>query len=277
MNTLLHQTGLGLRSQHYQTILNTLPKVPWFEVLTDNYMGQGGQPHQYLSKIRQHYPITLHGVGLSLGSTAPLSQSYLARLKELIHIYEPTLISEHLCFSRSRRHNSHDLLPLPYTEESLNHFSERIQQVQDYLGRQILIENLSSYLTYKHSTLTEWEFVDALAQKADCYILLDINNIYVSAYNHNFDAQTYLNTMPVERVKEIHLAGYEHGEGCLVDSHSTPVHAPVWALYEQAMRKFFNVPTLIEWDNDIPEFETLMLEKSRADAIQQKAILAHQR
>jgi len=262
--------GLGLRSCHYQHILATRPAVPWFEVMTDNYMGDGGQPHYYLEQIRQHYPVTFHGVGLSLGSVRPLSESYLTRLSELVERYQPAWVSEHLSWSASEQQNSHDLLPMPYTEAAVQHMSERILQVQDRLGQRILVENLSSYLTFEESEMTEWEYVSEICRRADCELLLDVNNVHVSAINHGFSASDYLAGIPAARVKEIHLAGYEEQDGLLLDSHSRPVHAPVWELYRQAVERFGAVPTLIEWDNDIPEFSRLQQEAERAAAICQE-------
>ena len=211
--------GLGLRSCHYQHILAEQPVVPWFEVMTDNYMGAGGQPHHYLQQIAAQYPLTFHGVGLSLGSVRPLSNSYLDRLAELIDIYQPAWISEHLCWSANTQHNSHDLLPMPYTEAAVRHMSERISQVQERLGRRILVENLSSYVTFAESEMTEWEYISEICQRADCDLLLDINNIHVSAVNHGFDAREYLAGMPLARVREMHLAGYEV-QGDLLDRKS---------------------------------------------------------
>ncbi len=272
MKYQIQGTGLGLRSDHYQTILAEKPDIPWFEVMTDNYMGAGGQPHAYLEAVRQDYPITFHGVGLSLGGGQPLSPNYLQRLKALINRYEPTLISDHLSFSKSPQHNSHELLPLPYTEQVVQHFVERIQQVQEGLGRQILVENLSSYLTFKQSDMNEWDFVSEVAKRADCGILLDVNNIYVSAYNHGFSSEEYLDNIPAERVQEIHLAGYEEQDGYLLDTHGAQVYPAVWQLYQKALAKVGDVPTLIEWDTDIPNLDCLIAEKARADAIRQQVL-----
>jgi len=259
--------GLGLRACHYQHILEQQPAVPWFEVMTDNYMGDGGQPHQYLEQIRANYPVTFHGVGLSLGSVRPLSDAYLTRLTELIDRYQPAWVSEHLCWCASDQHNSHDLLPMPYTEQAVQHMSERILQVQERLGQRILVENLSSYLTFEASEMTEWEYVSEICRRADCDLLLDVNNIYVSACNHDFDAHRYLAGIPWQRVKEIHLAGFEVQDGLLLDSHSQPVHDPVWQLYREALGYAGTVPTLIEWDNEIPSFERLQQEAERAEQI----------
>jgi len=269
-NDAISGVGLGLRSCHYQHILNEQPAVPWFEVMTDNYMGAGGQPHYYLQQIAEQYPLTFHGVGLSLGSVRPLSETYLDRLAELIDLYQPAWVSEHLCWSANTRHNSHDLLPMPYTEAAVRHMSERISQVQERLGRRILVENLSSYVTFAESEMTEWEYINEICQRADCDLLLDINNIHVSAVNHGFDAREYLAAMPMARVREIHLAGYEVQGELLLDSHSQPVHPPVWQLYREAVALAGAVPTLIEWDNDIPAFSVLEQEARRAQQISQE-------
>jgi len=266
--------GLGLRSCHYRHILQHQPEVPWFEVMTDNYMGAGGQPHHFLQQIRECYPVTFHGVGLSLGSAAPLNKTYLKRLRELVDIYQPAWISEHLCWCASDEFNSHELLPLPYTEANARHLADRIAEAQDYLGQRILVENLSSYLTFAQSEMTEWEFVSLICQLAECDLLLDVNNIYVSACNHGFEATEYIDAIPVDRVREIHLAGFEDQGDLLLDSHSRPVYPQVWQLYQHATGRFGATPTLIEWDNDIPAFEVLAAEASKAAAIMTEFVSA---
>ncbi|WP_027856739.1 MNIO family bufferin maturase [Marinobacterium jannaschii] len=267
MQNRIEGVGLGLRSCHYQHILSHKPRVPWFEVMTDNYMGAGGQPHQYLEQIRQRYPVTFHGVGLSLGSAAPLNKEYLHRLKELVDIYQPAWVSEHLCWCASDEYNSHELLPLPYTELCARHLAERIDQVQNCLGQRLVVENLSSYVTFAESEMSEWEFVSLICQLADCDLLLDVNNVYVSATNHGFSAADYISGVPAKRVREIHLAGFEDQGDLLLDSHSRPVYDAVWDLYRQALERVGPVPTLIEWDNDIPGFEVLEAEAEKARAI----------
>ena len=259
--------GIGLRSQHYQHILNNRPHTPWFEVLTDNYMGDGGQPLDYLEKIRKDYAVTFHGVGMSLGSDGPLNMDYMQKLKALKQRFHPAWVSDHLCWSASGRHASNELLPLPYTEEAIRHMANKIQQAQDYLGDRMLIENVSSYIAYKDSSISEWEFINAVADEADCYTLFDVNNIYVSARNHDFDAQDYIDGIDSSRVREIHLAGYEDQGTHLLDTHGQPVHQPVWSLYEQAINKLGPIPTLIEWDTDIPAFSILQGEADKAVAI----------
>ncbi len=262
--------GIGLRSLHYQYILTQKPKVNWFEVLSDNYFCAGGLPLFYLEKIRQDYPVTLHGVGMSLGSTDPLNLDYLTRLKNLAAKVEPDLISDHLSWISVNGHYLNDLIPLVYTEEVMNFVASRILQVQEFLGRQILIENPSPYLTFTDSTMSEWEFIEGLLKKADCYLLLDINNLYVNAINNGIDPINYLDGIPKTRVKQIHLAGYEEKENYLLDTHGYPVHPPVWELYQEALIRFGAVPTLIEWDTDIPSFEVLMAEANKADKLLQK-------
>jgi len=266
-DTPIKGVGIGLRSQHYQHILDTRPDTPWFEVLIDNYMGAGGQPLDYMERVRADYPVTFHGVGMSLGSDGPLNMAYMKRLREIKHRFQPAWISDHLCWSTSGKHTSNELLPLPYTEEAIRLVADKTQQAQDFLGERLLIENVSSYIAYKDSAMSEWDFVNAVANEADCNTLLDINNIYVSAHNHGFDAQDYLDGIDAKRVREIHLAGYEDQGTHLLDTHGRPVHQPVWSLYEQAINKLGQIPTLIEWDNDIPAFGVLQGEADKATII----------
>lgn len=269
-----HGTGIGLRTVHYGHILSKKPKVPWFEVISENYMGtaagNGGRPMMFLDQIRKDYPIAMHGVSLSIGSADPLDEDYLKRLKKLANRIEPLWISDHLCWTGVNGENLHDLLPLPYTHETIRHLVERIRQVQDYLGRQILMENVSSYVAYEHSEMTEWECLTEVAHQADCLILLDINNIHVSAVNHAFNAHEFLRGVPKDRVAEFHLAGYSDLGTHLIDTHDHPVSNSVWDLYEEAVGLFGKVPTLIEWDDKIPPFKTLLDEAHHADRIQEK-------
>ncbi|MGA7978781.1 MAG: DUF692 domain-containing protein, partial [Chromatiaceae bacterium] len=244
--------GLGLRKEHYQTVLAERPAVDWLEVLTENYLVPGGKPLYYLEHIRRDYPMVMHGVSLSIGGSDPLDWGYLTQVKALAARVEPAWVSDHLCWTGVNRTNLHDLLPLPYTEEALRHVVERVRRVQDFLGRRLLLENVSSYLTYRDSRLTEWEFLCAVADEADCLILLDVNNIYVSGYNHGFDPRTYLEAIPGERVRQIHLAGHRNLGRYLIDTHDEPVTAPVWDLYELAARRFGPVSTMIERDDQIP-------------------------
>lgn len=273
MNKTYLGYGLGLRTDHYSYILEHRPPVDWFEVLTENYLVQGGRPLYFLDQVRQHYPLVMHGVSLSIGSCDPINFDYLAQVKQLAARIEPAWISDHLCWTGVKGHNIHDLLPLPYTDEAVQHLTDRVKQVQDFLGRQILLENVSSYLTYQHSQMTEWEFLAAVAQQADCYILLDVNNIYVSAFNHSFDPQDYLKGIPVNRVKQFHLAGHENCETHIIDTHDAPIIEGVWSLYADAVRRFGRVSTMIERDDDIPEFMELMPELNQAKTIAEKILL----
>ena len=259
--------GVGLRSDHYREITELLPPIRWLEGHSENYFGAGGQALAYLEALRERYPLSLHGVGMSLGSTDPLDQTHLKKLKVVCQRFEPQLVSEHLCWCSVDGRYVNDLLPLPYSEEALEHVSRRIQEVQEYLDRQILVENVSSYLQFAHSTIPEWEFVREVAGRTGCGILLDVNNVYVNATNHGFDAEEYLQAMPLGTVQELHLAGFDVSEGLLLDTHGRPVHPEVWELYRRAVARFGAVPTLIEWDTDIPEFQVLMAEADKAQAI----------
>lgn len=264
--------GLGLRNAHISEILQTLPEVPWFEVLADNHTARGGLVPAQLAAIREHYPLTFHCVSMSLAGSDPLDKDYLGMIKQLAADIEPAWISDHLCFTRYGEHRFHDLLPVPYTQESLKMISDRVHQVQDFLGQQILVENISSYLEFEESDLGEAEFIAELLKITDCGLLLDLNNIYVSAQNHNFDAMDYLDQMPLDRVREIHLAGFDDRDDYLLDAHNNPVSEPVWSLYKQVMKKIPDVATLIEWDNDLPELSVLMNEAQRANKVVQNPL-----
>ncbi|MGH8131728.1 MAG: MNIO family bufferin maturase, partial [Steroidobacteraceae bacterium] len=255
--------GLGLRVDHYEAVLADHPPVDWFEVLTENYLVPGGKPLDYLMRIRERYPLAMHGVSLSIGSTAPLNREYLAQVKALAARVEPEWVSDHLCWTGIAGRNTHDLLPLPYTEAALEHVVSRVRTVQDILERRILLENVSSYVTFRDSPLTEWEFVREIAARADCLILLDVNNIYVSAVNHEFDPLDYLNAIPPERVQQIHLAGHENHGDYLVDTHDTKVPDPVWELYATAVQRCGAVSTMIERDDHIPPLAELCEELTR--------------
>lgn len=263
------RSGIGLRAPHYRDLLALLPGIAWLEVHSENHFGAGGPPFHYLERARAHYPVSLHGVGLSLGSTDAPDLQHLAKLKALVERIEPGLVSDHLSWSSVGGRHLNDLLPLPYTEEALAHFCRRVEQAQDYLGRRILVENPSTYLQYCESAIPEWEFLREVADTTGCGILLDLNNVYVSASNHGFDARRYLDSIPPRFVKEIHLAGFtraatDAGE-ILIDTHSRPVADPVWALYGRALDRFGEVPTLVEWDSDLPPLPELVAEAQRAD------------
>lgn len=259
--------GLGLRTQHYSYILKHLPEVDWFEAITEDYLVPGGKPLHYLNRIRENYPLVMHGVSLSIGSCDPLNAEYLKKVKILADKIQPAWISDHLCWTGVDGLNMHDLLPLPYTEEALKHVVDRVKQVQDFLGRQILLENVSSYIEYRDSSVTEWEFLTAIAEQADCFILLDINNIYVSSVNHHFDPLDYLNAIPIHRVRQFHLAGHKNCGDYIIDTHDAPIIDGVWSLYEQAVKRFGRVATMIERDDDIPEFPVLFGELQQAKKI----------
>jgi uncharacterized protein (UPF0276 family) len=259
--------GVGLRTPHYSKVVADRPAVDWFEVISENFMGEGGNPRRVLRQVREHYPVVLHGVSLSLGSVDPLNQRYVDDLKRLAAEIEPTWISDHLSWGSLGGHYLHDLLPLPYTEEALAHVAERVARVQERLGRQILVENVSSYLSFAHSTMSEWEFLAALVERADCGLLLDVNNVFVSAHNHGLSAHEFLNGLPVGRVGQIHLAGHTKGEKLFIDTHDHAICDDVWALYRHALTRFGTVPTLIERDDHIPPLEELVAESHRAKAI----------
>ncbi len=259
--------GLGLRPQHYAEILATSPKVDWFEVISENYMVPGGQPLRMLDRIVERYPVVMHGVSLSIASTAPLDMDYLAALKKLATRVDPKWISDHLCWTGVHGVNLHDLMPVPYTEEALNHVAGRIAKVQDYLGRRLVIENVSSYIEYECSEMSEWEFVAELARRADCWLLLDVNNVFVSGINHDFDMRKFLSAIPPERVVQFHLAGHSEGDTCLIDTHDHPVCEDVWKLYGKALERFGAVSTMIERDDNIPPLADLVAELEHARAI----------
>ena len=259
------QAGIGLRSPHHDEFLRCRPAVPWVEVHSENFFADGGRQLQVLDAVRRDYGVSLHGVGLSLGGTDPLDPEHLRRLRRLVQRVDPALLSEHVCWSSADGVFLNDLLPLPYTESALRHVAARISAVQEFLGRQILVENVSSYLEFEGAEMTEWDFVGQLARRAGCGILLDVNNIYVSAENHTFPAHDYLNGIPAELVGEVHLAGHTAVDGVLIDTHSAPVTDAVWALYRDALRMLGPKPTLLEWDADLPSLERLLAEATTAD------------
>jgi len=259
--------GLGLRSEHYIDLLDGDHQVDWLEVLSENYMIDGGKPLHYLDRICERYPVAMHGVSLSIGSVDPLNQDYLTELKKLAQRIKPKWISDHLCWTGTQGINLHDLMPLPYTEEALKHLTERISRVQDFLGQRILLENVSSYLTYQHSTLSEWEFLREIAERADCLILLDINNIHVSAHNHSFDPLIYLDAMPANRIQQIHLAGHLNVGEYSIDTHDHEIIDSVWDLYAESVRRFGAVSAMIERDDDIPPLAELLTELNTARSL----------
>jgi uncharacterized protein (UPF0276 family) len=265
------QAGIGLRFQHHQAVVDTRPDVAWMEVHTENYMG-GGTPLAYLDAIRRDFPISLHGVGLSLGSSEGLDQAHLERIRRVAERVEPGLMSEHIAWSVVSGTYLADLLPLPMTEEALDVVCRHVDQTQTYLKRRILVENPSSYLTFAHSTIPEWEFIVAVAERTGCGILCDVNNIFVSAHNHGWDATTYLAALPAAAIGEIHLAGHTvrtlaDGATVRIDDHGSRVIDEVWSLYADALARFGPVPTLIEWDTEVPPLDVLLGEAGHAGTL----------
>jgi uncharacterized protein (UPF0276 family) len=261
--------GIGLRAPHIAQVLEERLPVPWFEVHSENYFAEGGASHAALERIRADYPLSLHGVGLSLGSADKLDLAHLARLKRLVARYQPALVSEHICWGAIGDVHLNDLLPLPCTREALELMVSRVQQVQESLGRELLVENVSSYLGFRDPQMPESAFVAALVRRSGCGLLLDVNNVYVNSVNHGFDPSDYLRAIPCAAVREIHLAGHTRKDHLpvplLIDSHSRPVADAVWALYDEALALCGPQPTLIEWDQDIPALEVLLAEASRAE------------
>jgi uncharacterized protein (UPF0276 family) len=263
--------GIGLRAEHYADVLATPPPVDWFEVISDNFMVPGGNPRRVLRAVRERWPVVLHGVSLSLGGTDPLDARYLDELAALAHEVEPAIVSDHLCWGSHGGAWAHDLLPLPFTEEALAHVAERVLRVQDRLKRRILVENVSSYVAFTQSTMTEWQFLAALAERADCGLLLDVNNVFVSAHNHGFDARAFIDALPVGRVGQFHLAGHSRLGELLLDTHDHPVRDEVWDLYRRAVARFGAVPTLVEWDDRLPSLARVVEESLRAKVVAAEA------
>jgi uncharacterized protein (UPF0276 family) len=263
------KAGVGLKPEHYQAIIETKPDIGWFEIIPENYMAEGGAVHHYMHQIRESYPLSIHGIGLSLGSEEGVCSDQLAALKKLIDCYQPALVSEHLSWSKKADIVLNDLLPVPYTKEAMDVFTRNIDQTQNFLDRQIMIENPSSYFQLDYSVYSEWDFLVTLAKRSGAKILLDINNIYVSAFNHGFDAKQYIKSVPKELVGEIHLAGHSvhemRGGKVLIDDHGSKVISQVWHLYEYALEHIGNRPTLIEWDANIPDWEVLFEQAKIAD------------
>ena len=272
MSRMVEGFGLGLRTENYRDFIDHRPAVDWVEVLTENYMVPGGKPLHMLDAIRRDYAMVMHGVSLSIGSTDSLDLNYLRDLKALARRIEPAWISDHLCWTGVDHHNLHDLLPMPYTEAALRHLVARVQQVQEALGRRLLLENVSSYVRFKADELSEWEFIAQLAQRADCELLLDVNNVYVSSRNHGFDAHDFIDAMPRERVRQIHLAGHEDHGTYLIDTHDHPVCDGVWELYAYTAKRLGAVPTMIERDDRIPPLAELLAELDEARRMQAAAL-----
>jgi uncharacterized protein (UPF0276 family) len=267
------QAGIGLRAIHHHEVLARGPAVGWFEAHSENYFAHGGPAREVLAGVRRNYPLSLHGVGLSMGSTDPLDAAHLGEIVRLTRELEPLFVSEHLSWSSAGGRFTNDLLPLPYTEEALSHMVNRVAQVQEAIGRQMLIENVSSYLQFTHSPIDEWDFLAELARRSGCGLLLDVNNVYVNAMNHGFDALRFLNATPRDVVREIHLAGHSvhtvGGREIRIDTHSSQVCEDVWTLYSAALERFGPVPTLVEWDSEIPALEVLAAEAHKADRVRE--------
>lgn len=257
--------GVGLRPVHFRHIVEKWPRMDWFEILSENYLDTEGRPVHFLDQIAERYPIVMHGVSLSIGSTDPIDFEYLAKLKRLAGRVRAVWMGDHICWTGVAGLNGHDLYPMPYTEESLSHLVERVRVVQDYLERPLVLENPSTYLTFRASSMPEEEFIARLAEDADCALLLDVNNVYVTCRNHDLDPYEYLKPIPYDRVVQIHLAGHtDHGSHC-IDTHNGRVIDPVWELYAEVQRRRGNTATLLEWDADIPKFEVLQREVGRAN------------
>ena len=256
--------GLGLRGKHFNYILENWPAVDWFEVISENFMDSGGRPRWVLRQIAEHYPVVMHGVSLSIGSTDPLDMNYLGRLKALAGEISPAWISDHLCWTGVNGLNTHDLLPVPLTEESLKHISSRIRQVQDFMGRQLVLENPSTYLTFKQSTIPEPDFLRLLTEETGCGLLLDVNNVYVTAFNNDLDAEEYIRALPMKSVVQMHIAGHQNCGTHIVDTHDRAVIPGVWELFRLAWELTGGVPVLLEWDAKIPEFADYHAELLKA-------------
>lgn len=281
MKSPLRLTGIGLRTPHYQDFLEKKPGVAWIEVHSENYFGEGGKPLHVLEQVRKDYPVSLHGVSLSIGSADELNWHHLKKLRDLSERIQPCLVSDHLCWSSLNGHYLHDLLPLPYTEESLQHVVSRIKQIQEYLNRQILIENISTYVQFNHSVIAEQDFLTEVAKQSGCGILLDINNIYVSSMNLGQNPEKFITAMPADLVQELHVAGFTtsiiNDKEVLIDSHNKPVIPAVWDLYRKAVQHLGLKPTIVEWDSDLPSLETLCLEAFRAETIMRETYVPAKR
>lgn len=267
--------GVGLRTEHYSAFeTETQPRVDWLELLSENYMVPGGAPLWHLDRIRRDFPMVMHGVSLNIGGTDPLNMDYLRDLKQLVHRVQPGWVSDHLCWTGINGLNMHDLLPLPYTQAALRHVCDRIQRVQDFLGRRLVLENPSSYVAFAADEMPEWEFIAEMLLRADCELLLDVNNVYVSSVNHDFDPHAYINAIPAERVRQIHLAGHAVQDGYLIDTHDHPVCEAVWQLYGYTLQRCGAVPTMIERDDNIPALHELLDELDHARQIHTQVLAA---
>jgi uncharacterized protein len=266
--------GIGLRTVHYGHILSKKPPIDWFEVLSENYMDTGGRPLYVLDQVAERYPVALHGVSMSIGSTDPLDRDYLRKLKELASRTRARWVSDHLCWTGVAGRNVHDLLPMPYTEEALRHTADRVRTVSEVLERPLVLENPSSYVEFAASSMTEWEFLSRLAEEADCGLLLDVNNVYVSSFNHAFDPAAYIDAIPADRVVQYHVAGHTNKGTHILDTHSDHAIDTVWELYHRAWQRTGPVATLYEWDEDIPDFDTVHREALKARAYQTEAVAA---
>ena len=277
LKSIPSRAGVGLKAEHYKTILESNPSVGFFEVHAENYMGAGGPPHRYLTEIRSRYPLSLHGVGLSIGADQPLDREHLGRLKHLVERYQPGLFSEHLAWSTHESSFFNDLLPVPYTAETVARVCEHIDEVQEMLGRQMLLENPSTYVAFAESTYSEIDFIAEVVRRTGCGLLLDVNNVYVASINQQWNPVRYIDDYPLAHVQEIHLAGYtqeadEEGRPLLIDTHDRPVNELVWDLYAHAIERLGLTSTLIEWDAKVPEWSRLQAEAERAEAVMDQAV-----
>ena len=265
--------GLGLRTEHYAAFESEhQARVDWLEILSENYMIPGGAPLWHLDRIRRDFPMVMHGVSLNIGGTDALNRDYLRDLKALVKRVQPGWVSDHLCWTGTQEIHMHDLLPMPYTEEALRHVTDRILRVQDYLGERLVIENPSTYVAFTANQMSEWEFIGEVLRQADCEMLLDVNNVYVSSVNHGFDPHIYINAIPATRVRQVHLAGHEAQGAYLIDTHDQPVCEAVWQLYGYTLQRCGSVPTMIERDDDIPLLQVLLDELDHARVVQAQAL-----
>jgi uncharacterized protein (UPF0276 family) len=269
--------GVGFRIPHYGTVLDEHPPMDWFEVISENFLVEGGRPLDNLARLTAAYRVVPHGVSLAIGSVEPLDEGYLVQLKRLLARVDPPWVSDHLCWARAPGVHIHDLLPMPYTRDAVEHVVERVKRVQGVLERPFALENVSSYMTYRESTITEWDFLGEIAERADCGILLDCNNVYVSAKNHGFDAIAYIDGVPADRVVQMHLAGHTDKGKYILDTHSDHVADPVWGLYRRAVERCGAVSTLVEWDDDIPAWDVLSAEAAKARAMRSELLALRER